>query len=262
MRSEEGYTDKLLDSLAPPPPGKAPVQVIRPDWLYVSKALWKRADEEQFRLHGWEEIKEKAGGAVAERVCRIKTESNVPCKRPRDCQEDTDAGFAANGNAPCSSSSFAHVRSSSLHALTPRSEKTLISDAQALLDNLDDILAGGGTGRDTGGCRSSAKDVDGLPVSAGVVDSETAVSPTPRTAVSGAIPRGAECLGYSAHVFLAEAGGQMGRADSGYNGGDDMDSDSESGVECREKEDDDEDIDDMLLAEMDEDGDEDDLDQF
>jgi hypothetical protein len=149
-----------------------------------------------------------------------------------------------------------------LHALTPRSEKTLISDAQALLDNLDDILAGGGAGRDTGGCRSSAKDVDGLPVSAGVVDSETAVSPTPRTAVSGAIPRGAECLGYSAHVFLAEAGGQMGRADSGYNGGDDMDSDSESGVECREKEDDDEDIDDMLLAEMDEDGDEDDLDQF
>ena len=41
-----------------------------------------------------------------------------------------------------------------------------------------------------------------------------------------------------------------------------MDSDSESGVECLEKEDDDEDIDDMLLAEMDEDGDEDDLDQF
>jgi hypothetical protein len=86
---------------------------VRPDWLYTSKALWKRyffvlfiiyflywgdqqlskqvilpspppvlfyehakhlseclcrADEDQFRLRGWEEIKEKAAPAVVE-VC-------------------------------------------------------------------------------------------------------------------------------------------------------------------------------------------------
>jgi hypothetical protein len=52
VRKHDRYTEKLLDALAPPPAGKAPVEIVRPDWLSASKWAWKRMNEEDFRLPG------------------------------------------------------------------------------------------------------------------------------------------------------------------------------------------------------------------
>ena len=52
LRKHDRYTEKLLDALAPPPAGKAPVEIVRPDWLSASKWAWKRMNEEEFRLPG------------------------------------------------------------------------------------------------------------------------------------------------------------------------------------------------------------------
>ena len=179
VRRDESFTDKLLDALSAPAPHQAPIEIVRPDWLFVSKALWKRADEDGFRpggSQGWEEIKTKAAPAVAERQRQRglrgkKGEGQKAVAEPASRKRARgDADVNCSGDLPA--------------ALTPSAEKALVADAQNLLADLDSLLgntlgqdndsAGEGAGRERAqqvGDRKLGHEANGN-LEADVVDSE------------------------------------------------------------------------------------------
>ena len=130
LRKQDGYTNKLLDSLAPPPPGKAPVEIVRPDWLYASRGAWKRMNEEDFRVFGWADLRERAAAAIAERQRRLasgRSSHEVGDGGPGSSRKRRRESRGADGAGPSQD-------------LQQRAEQTLVSDAQALLKDLDSML--------------------------------------------------------------------------------------------------------------------------
>ena len=125
-------------------------------YIHTLIFIYTRADEEQYRLYNWEHHKQTAAPALADRLQRLAraraeasstaaaaaagagaaaqksgSDTFVSRKRPREL-DDVEvgsvraAGPAHEGDAP----------------LSARAERALLSDAQALLADLDSIMGG------------------------------------------------------------------------------------------------------------------------